>query len=429
MKKMIAVMMTLVFAVLCCVAAQAEVKEEILFEGIPWGSDLETVKQAMLASGWLNQEGLERFEQEADGLDHKRTRGFGAGSEYTYEAFDKEYGRWIVNRDDNESANILDVTLMSGMVAKPWMGVEIHNIMLLFALDGDTEKLVFADVSLMVNREDLRPEFEKLYGTPDERNEEYRSVIWLGSNRTAVMYDETNVYYGLLDAKEIVDASRMNVAEDPRMRGRPTRPAAEPTPEPTSEPTPEPAPAQSGPAVDIMDYMVMDQVLTGDYTFLSIPWNSDTDSAADGLIAQGLIRGEVWDRSKEKGPGGGFVLVKSGDTWKGKAVDVPDWETYYFWGSDADFGMTCFGLPAGMITMTYKKDGDRTLLKSVEIKLWADDGYAVQEAAVEQLSQLLGASTERFGSYYWSGENDTCLRIDALKNSCTVILGAAVPEE
>lgn len=416
MKRTIAIIMTLVLAVLCCLTVQAEVKDEILFEGIAWGSDLETVKKAMQDAGWVNEEGLERFEQEAEVLDLKRTRGFGAGSEYSYEHFDREDGLYIVNRDDDESANVMDVTLMSNMVAKPWMGVEIHNISLLFALDGDTEKLVFADVSLMVNREDLRPGFERLYGTPDERNGEYHSVIWLGASGTAVMYDETNVYFGLLNAKEIVDASQMNTAEDPRMRRPGKRQDAEPTPEPT------PLPEVTG--ADLLDY-----VGQGEITFLGIPWDSDVETAMNAMIGQQLIPESERSRLKFHEADNGLALSDEGDHWQMLFVGKPDWITYYFWNYNTEIGKTCCGHPVDSVQLTFRKDGDRTRLKCAEVTIRQVDGGAVRQEVRQRVLPVLGEDHEWYGSFFWNGENGTVLETNGLENNCTVTFGIHVPEE
>ena len=51
MKKTIAILTTLVLAVLCFPAAQAETGDVIRFQDIPWGSDVETVTQALLDAG------------------------------------------------------------------------------------------------------------------------------------------------------------------------------------------------------------------------------------------------------------------------------------------------------------------------------------------------------------------------------------------
>ena len=82
MKRTIALMMTLMFAVLCCVGAQAEAKDEIRFEGIAWGSDLETVKQAMLDAGWINEGGVERFGMIEERIARVKEGKQGAGTRY-----------------------------------------------------------------------------------------------------------------------------------------------------------------------------------------------------------------------------------------------------------------------------------------------------------------------------------------------------------
>ena len=412
MKRMMTTAMALLLVLLCCVTVQAEVKEEILFEGIAWGTDLKTVCQAMLDAGWINGEGADRFGQEEELLEMMRTRGFGAGHETSYWHFDKEDGLYIVNRDDDESANIIEVHLMNDMVAKPWMGVEIHNIGLLFALDGDTEKLVAVNVSLMVNREDLRPEFEKSYGSPDEANEDYRSLLWLGGNGTAVMYDESNVYFGLLNAKEIIDASRANVGENPRR----TRPAPAPAPEPT------PLPEAEG--EDILDY-----VHKGELTFLGIPWDTDEEAALNTMIAQQLLpetmRGRLWNH-KSSYPS---ALSDQGDHWKQIFPSSYSWDSYFFWSSSVEMKKTIGGYPVDSVTLHFLKDGDKALLKCVQINLRNVDGDGTREALNGKISAVLGEGTEWYGSHSWNGDNHTAIVTDGLSDSVTVTFGISVPEE
>ncbi len=195
-----------------CIPAGAETEEEIRFLGIPWGSDMATVCLLLKANGLINEEGVGRFEQTEKRLSMSKTNSRMRMITGRYSHYAEEDGFYIIERGDHGD-NVESVTLMSDMVAQLWMGIDVHHIDLVFALDGNTEKLVNVLVSFMVNRDDLRPELEKAFGKPDQVNGDERSVFWQGANRTALLYDGLEINYGLLDAQEIVEASSFGVSE------------------------------------------------------------------------------------------------------------------------------------------------------------------------------------------------------------------------
>ena len=401
MKRTIALMMTLMFAVLCCVSAQAEAKDEIRFEGIAWGSDLETVKQAMLDAGWINEGGVERFGMIEERIARVKEGKQGAGTRYPQ--FVQEDGHYVLDEEEG-TRNAVDVPLMHSMITKEWMGVEIHNIELIFALDGDTEKLVSVTVSLMVNREDLRPEFEKLLGPADDVNDEgFETAFWLGQNDTAVLYDSTRVCFGLMNIKMIMDTARPTIVE------------------------PEPTPVPEVAGTDLLDYVRAD----GGYTFLGIPWDIDAETAAKTMVEQQLfpenqIRGRLWNLETNYPT----AFNKLEDHWQRLFPSSYRWKCYYFMGRSMEIGKTCGGYPIESITVCFKKDGENTLFKSAVVWLAdVEDGNAVREVLKERLNAICGEGTEWYGSYFWSGENETLIHLDGMEDSCSVAFAISVPEE
>ena len=400
MRKTLAAVMILALAVLCCVSAQAETKDEIRFEGIAWGSDLETVKQALLDAGWINQAGVERFGMMRERIARMKKGEPGGGARYPQ--FVQEDGHYVLKGDDG-SRSAVEVPLMSSMVTKQWMGRDVRGIDLIFALDGDTEKLVSAVISLNSMRENLRPELEKAYGTPDDADDEEDSVFWLGGNGTAVMYKRIFVYFGLMNIKMIMDTARLRVEE------------------------PEPTPVPEVAGTDLLDYVRPD----GGYTFLGIPWDIDAETAANTMVEQQLfperqIRGRLWNL-KSAYPS---AFTNLGDHWQRLFPSSYHWQSYYFSNRTMEIGKTCGGYPIESISVSFLEDGENTLFKCAEIRLAGfESGDAAREALKERLSAVCGEAADWYGNYFWSGENDTLIQLGGMEDSCTVSFAVAVPEE
>ena len=405
MKKSIAILTALMLAVLCCVTAQAETEKVICFQDIPWESDVETVTQALLDAGWINEDGVERMESIEEHAERTRMGIFRGGSRIPQ--FVTEDGH-IIADDDDGSQNAVSGRLMSDMVTKEWMGIEVHNIELIFVLEGTTEKLLTVTVSLMVNREDRRPELEEIYGKPDDVNEEYdKAAYWEGQEGTVLYYGGTEVIYSLKDAKERADAAVFEMIETP-------------TPVPTPEPTPLP---------DLGETDIMSFVKKGELNFLDIPWDSDVTTAADRMAALGFITQETrnaWQGMRTEFPS---ALRKKWDFWSTIYPAGDTWEAYFLWAGGAEFTQTCFGYPVGSATVNFKKDGDNTKLRCVRLQCYdVIDAKTVVRVAKAQLEEVLGKAAEYYGSWYWEGENDTVIYLSGLENSFSVDFGISTEE-
>ena len=125
MKKTIAILTALVLAVLCFPAAQAETGDVIRFQDIPWGSDVETVTQALLDAGWINEDGVKRMGDIEEHAERTRMGRYMGGSRIPQ--FVTEDGHIVADADDG-SRNAVSGHLMSDMVAQELMGIEVHNI-------------------------------------------------------------------------------------------------------------------------------------------------------------------------------------------------------------------------------------------------------------------------------------------------------------
>ena len=418
MKKIVLWMLALTL-LLGCVPASAEFKEEIRFSEIPWGSDMETACRILLAAGVINEDGVSRFEQTEKVVNMRRT-GRWRGSETSYPHFVPNLRDYRIEQEE-ESANVESVSLMSGMVIGDWLGIEVHHIELVFALDGETEKLVHAEVSLMVNRENLEPQLESLYGKADRRVG--YGLFWRGANQTALLYEQTAIHYGLLNAKEIVDAAEIKVTTPtPRPRSTPT-----PVPEPTPEPTPTPAPTyippvENGPeGSDVLDYTE-----GGEITFLGIPWNSDRDTAMEKLASEGLIASTLpADAPGHQGNTGAVIMLNGDEPEISMVKRLMGWENYYL-DREKELGgrKTCAGLPIGAIRITFRRKNDQTALKSIEIYLNEIDGEAARKVISERVSAVFGEGKECFDRrIFWQGENDTLLQLTWRDSYCRLTYG------
>ena len=409
MKKTIAILSALVLAVLCCVTVQAETEDVIRFLDIPWGSDIETVCQAMLDAGWINEEGVERFES----IKTKALQARMGGRAGSYiPQFSWEDGH-IVGNDRDGSKNAVSGMLMSDMVVKEWMGVRVHHIELIFALEGSTEKLLTVNISLIASREDLTPEFEKIYGKPDDVNEERRNAAyWEGQKGTVLYYIGNYVIFTLKDAKERADSAVMEIIETP-------------TPVPTPEPTPEPTPVPDLGETDVMSF-----IKKGELTFLDIPWNTDPTTAADRMAALGFFTQETRDNLQEMKTDYAFGLSKSRSYWTSLFPMNDMWEAYFLSPGKCEFTKTCCGYPISAVTVSFKKDGDRPLLKCVKINCFdVGDAESVIWAAKTLIEGALGEGTNWYGSWYWEGENDSVIYLSGSGDSFSVSFGISTDEK
>ncbi len=381
-------------------------REEIRFLGIPWGSDMDTVCRALQETGWINEDGVKRFERYKEMLE----RGSGRGHETSYLHFGEEDGYPIVEREDY-STNVEEIPLMSNMVAETWMGVEVHHIDLIFALDGDTEKLVMVEVSLMVNRENLQPQMEELLGTPDRAEEGYYA-FWMGENQTAALYTRTDVAFGLLNAKEIVEGSE-SIHEEPT--GRPG-PAEQPAPEPTEKP-------------DVASTDLLDYLGKGEKTFLGIPWDSEAEEAVDLMIAQELISETVRQQLEDYVAEYGLVLSDAGDHWEMNFVDKGNDYGMLFFNTEEITGKTFGGYPLKYITLTFRLEDGKVQLKNANMYLDVTDGNAARADLKPKLDGILGEGGEWYGSFFWNGDNGTVVDLGGTDTSCNIIYAVNVPQE
>ena len=404
MKKTIAILTALVLAVLCFPAAQAETGDVIRFQDIPWGSDVETVTQALLDAGWINEDGVKRMGDIEEHAGRTRMGRYMGGSRIPQ--FVTEDGHIVADADDG-SRNAVSGHLMSDMVAQEWMGIEVHNIELIFALEGSTEKLLTVTVSLMVNREDRLPELEEIYGKPDDVNDEDGgSAYWEGQEGSVLYYDGSVVIYSLKDAKELADAAVMDVIETP-------------TPVPTPEPTPEPTPVPDTGEADVLSL-----VKKGELDFLDIPWDTDEAAAFDRMAALGFITEETLDGLQEKKIDYAYAGKLEYGSFSTYLVTSDLWEAYFFSAGECEFPMTCCGYPVTSATVSFKKDGDNMALKTVTLQC-ADigDSESVIWAAKTRLEETLGEGTEWYGSWHWEGENDSVIKISGVNDFIFVDFG------
>ena len=380
-------------------------REEIRFLGIPWGSDMDTVCRAMQETGWINEGGVGRFEQTKKMLE----KGFGRGRGYSYIHFGEEEGYPIVEREDS-SPNVETVRMMHSMVTETWMGVEVHNIGLVFALDGDTEQLVMVEVCLMGDRENLQPQMEELLGAPD-RAEEDSFAFWAGENQTAALYDQSIVTFGLLNAKEIVDGSETIYEEATRTPGLTEQPAPEPTEKPDVTGT------------DLLDYLGK-----GEMTFLGIPWDSEAEEAVDMMIGQELISEAVRQNLKDYVSEYGMVLSDAGDHWEMNFVDKGDYYGMLFFNTGDVTGKTFSGYPLKYITLTFRREDGEMRFKNANMYLDVTDGNAARAGLKPKLDGILGEGVEWYGSFFWNGDNGTVIDLGGTDTTCNIIYAINVPQ-
>ena len=93
------------------------------------------------------------------------------------------------------------------------------------------------------------------------------------------------------------------------------------------------------------------------------------------------------------------------------------------------FTKTIAGYLPWMVTLTFRQDGDRTMLKEVSVSLKDIDAAAVDQAIRERFTADLGEGTELYGSWYWNGENNTVISTHADDDYFNVVFAAHVPEE
>ena len=381
-------------------------REEIRFLGIPWGSDMDTVCRALQETGWINEGGVKRFKQTKEMLE----KGFDRGREKRYIYFGEEDGYPIVDREDT-SVNAVEVRLMSDMVTQTWMGVEVHNIGLAFALDGDTEKLVMVEVSLMVNRENLQPQMEELLGTPDRAEEDYYA-FWVGENQTAALYTQTDVAFGLLNTKEIMDGSE-RINEEPT--GKPG-PAEQPAPEPTEKP-------------DVASTDLLDYLGKGEKTFLGIPWDSEAEEAVDAMIAQELIGETVRQTLEDYVTQYGLVLSDAGNHWDMNFVDKGNTYGMLFFSTRDITGKTFGGYPIQSICLTFKLENGNAQFKNANMYLDVTDGNAARADLKQKMESVLGEGTEWYVNTFWNGDNGTVVELGGTDTACNILYGINVPQE
>lgn len=181
----------------------AALQEEIRFLNLPWGCDIETARVLMESSGLLTEEAEGRFEMTQRHLDVMRNMKGRDGSEISYTSFVRTDNGYTVNYED-EAANVVEVHLMSDMV-KPYLGREVHHITMTFLVEDDTEKLLNVNVSYMISDVDVLPELIKAYGEPQlTADSDYGGRIWIGENETGLLWSDTFINYGMLNAQELV---------------------------------------------------------------------------------------------------------------------------------------------------------------------------------------------------------------------------------
>ena len=399
MKKAISLLLVLLLF-LSAIPAHAETEHEIRFLEIPWGSSIDQARLLMSAMKMINEDGEGRFDQIGKIL--KIQRAGRMGSESSYPHFVQDGGIWTVDREGG-SPSVAVVPVMSGMIPQTFMGVEVHNIQLVFALDGLNEKLVNVQVNLMVNDTDLRPQLEEKYGAPDQAGE--WSAFWKGAEQTGLMYDRTSLNYGLLNAQEIVESSEMEIVTLP------------PTPAPTA------APDVTG--TDILDY-----IQNGEPVFMGIPWNSDTETAWDILTGQVLIsqdlRKYLADTYK---PSSGSVLFKGEEHWETRFTSKFDWSYFFISGSYASFQKTFCGQAIDSVTFAFEKKNGETKLKSVQVALQgAKDGKALMASLKDQISERCGEPLDWYGTLYWDSGNGTVIQGIGIDDFCAFTFGVDCPE-
>ena len=75
-------------------------------------------------------------------------------------------------------------------------------------MEDDTEKLLNVSVHYMISDQDVLPELIRTYGEPQmESGDEYDTRMWIGENGTGLLWSETSLNYGLLNAREMVQSS------------------------------------------------------------------------------------------------------------------------------------------------------------------------------------------------------------------------------
>ena len=184
----------------------APLQDEIRFLNLPWGCDLETARILMEASGLLTEEAEGRFEMTRRHLEIINKMSGRGASEVSYTSFGKTENGYTADSGE-EAANVTEVHLMSDMV-KPYLGREVHNITLTFLVEDDTEKLLNVSVHYMISDQDVLPELIRTYGEPQlESGDEYDTRMWIGENGTGLLWSETSLNYGLLNAREMVQSS------------------------------------------------------------------------------------------------------------------------------------------------------------------------------------------------------------------------------
>lgn len=409
MRRLIFVLLKLFVVLLCLSFAAAAVSEtgednrpeaqEIRFLDIPWGSDMDTVCQKMFDAGLINEDGVAAFRLSETRKESALKRN-GRRRDNIYPAIEIREGGCDVRKIFH--SNVWETSLMSSNIAGTWMGVDIHHIFLYFAMDGDTEKLIEAVVALAVNRTDLTPELEKIYGGQYLPEGSKRYKTWTGANRTALVYDGSEVISTVLNAGEILDASVPDV------------PKASPTPEPTPEP----------PVIgeDLLDYPQ-----EGEYTFLQIPWDSDVQTTIDAMVAQRMITRTARTYLSRNKSTNNSAMTNTEKGWKIIFPAGNEWTGYCFIRDNLT--KTIAGYLPWMVTLTFRQDGDRTMLKEVSVSLKDIDAAAVDQAIRERFTADLGEGTELYGSWYWNGENNTVISTHADDDYFNVVFAAHVPEE
>ncbi len=218
MKKMLCLVLSLMLLFAC--SALAEEEKEITFQGVPWGSSAEVTLQAWIDNGFV-REGMEKNRLESL-------------SKYGLDASYVEYlsqGDCIGIATRQEYQNTIGGVYylnQLGNMDKEIAGYKINfydgGMTGYYACDDSKSSLLAVSVVLKADNteeaySDLTAKLTTVYGDYEAVNFEVSPYlygwdgscnVWKGANNTAVVlgmyYGEVALFYGTLDAQEILDA-------------------------------------------------------------------------------------------------------------------------------------------------------------------------------------------------------------------------------
>ena len=392
--RLTAALLLLVFSFGACLAEQSAEEQEIRFLDIPWESSMEEVGSLLEASGLINQAGVERI----DSSIKRKSRSIGM----ILEERDGEigYGR---ARGKNQAG----FRLMSDMFAQEYLGCEIHNIGFTFAYDGENTKLLSVEVSTMpgADEEQLEKDLKALYGNGKQGEDDSR--FWKGANNTGLLlWGFGELYYGRLDAQEILDATVYRMPE--------SEATATPVPVPTD-------------VIGAGDLIPSESPSGGEITFLGLPWSLDVQQTLNALVDSGMAdKSDIPLRPFEIKTPGTLIRYAEGYGWNTESASADNVQAVFLW---IDFHKTFGGYPVHSMTLTFLQDGDKYLLATAELVLdGVTDAEETRKELREKLAPIYGEDTGDYASA-WQGAGNTCMIISGIGTFCHVTMGRVVPAE